>query len=70
MVSEIVSLTVIKQYEFSNEIIPVGYLLMTVVKGIRRQSYMVNVFLKYVAVMVCTQKYFYIPYVVSYMALQ
>ena len=68
MVSEILPLTVIRQYVFTNGILPVVYLLMTVVKGIRRQSYMVNVCLKYVVVILYTYRYFDIPYVVAYMA--
>ena len=70
MVSEILPLTVIRQYVFTNEILPVVYLLMTVVKGIRMQSYTVNVCLKYVVVILYTYGSFYIPYVVPYMAPQ
>ena len=70
MVSEILPLTVIRQYMFINESLPVVYLMMMVIKGIRRQSYTVNVCLKYVVVILYTYRYLYIPYVLPFMAQQ
>ena len=68
MVSKILPLTVIGQYMFTNKHFPVKHLLVTVIKGICRDSYTVNISFKNVIVILYAYLYFYIPYIVPYMA--